>query len=226
MILAYLRVSTEEQARSGLGLDAQRDAIESRLGAPARVFIDDGYSGSDAKRSALLEALEALSEGDVLAVAKRDRLARDVYLSAWIEKEAKRRGARVASAAGEGTDSDDPASVLMRTIVDAFAEYERNLIKARTAAALAQKRKRGEKTGGDVPFGYRLAADGVHLEADPDEQAVVELIRQLQEEGESLRQIGAELERRGVLTRRGKGRWHPQVIKQVLAQKTEFGKAA
>ena len=55
--LAYLRVSTEEQARSGLGLDAQLEAIESSLGKPAQVFVDDGYSGSDPKRPALLEAL-------------------------------------------------------------------------------------------------------------------------------------------------------------------------
>ena len=216
---AYLRVSTEEQVRSGLGLDAQLDAILSGVGTPATIFRDDGYSGSDFKRPGLLEALDTLQEGDVLVVAKRDRLARDVYLSAWIEKEVKKRGARIVSAAGEGTDNDDPASVLMRTIVDAFAEYERNLIRARTSAALEQKRKRGEKTGGEVPFGWQLADDGVHLVLDESEQKVLELVRQLREEGESLRSIAEELERRGVVSRRGKRRWHPQTIKQMLQQK-------
>ena len=223
--IAYLRVSTEEQARSGLGLAAQLEAVTAHQGELDEVFSDDGFSGSTASRPGLHEALDALGTGDVLVVAKRDRLARDIFLSAWIEKECKRRGARIVSAAGEGTDNDNPENVLMRTIIDAFAEYERNLIAARTAAALAQKRKRGEKTGGDVPFGYRLV-DGNRLEDDPDEQIALGLMRQLREEGESLRQIGAELERRGVLTRRGKESWHPQVVKQVLEQKTEIQRAA
>ena len=170
--IAYLRVSTEEQARSGLGLEAQREAIVTHQSELDEVFTDDGYSGSDPNRPALHQAIDALDEGDVLVVAKRDRLARDVYFSAWIEKEVKRRGARIISAAGEGTDNDDPSNVLMRTIVDAFAEYERNLISARTAAAMAQKRKRGEKTGGDVPFGYRLL-DGGRLAVEPEEQKVL-----------------------------------------------------
>tara|TARA_Y100001968_G_C19357602_1_gene718057 strand:- start:329 stop:1012 length:684 start_codon:yes stop_codon:yes gene_type:complete len=223
--IAYLRVSTEEQVRSGLGLEAQREAIVSHQNGLDEVFTDDGYSGSDPNRPALHQAIDTLGEGDVLVVAKRDRLARDVYFSAWIEKEVKRRGARIISAAGEGTDNDDPSNVLMRTIVDAFAEYERNLISARTAAAMAQKRKRGEKTGGDVPFGYRLL-EGGRLAVDPEEQKVLELIRKLREAGESYRKIGAELQRRGILTRRGKSVWNPQVVKNVLIQKTQLQKAA
>ena len=110
--IAYLRVSTEEQARSGLGLDAQLEAVKAYKGGKTdddspeldEVFSDDGFSGSNPRRPALHQALDALCEGDVLIVAKRDRLARDVYYSAWIEKEVKRRGARIVSAAGEGTD--------------------------------------------------------------------------------------------------------------------------
>jgi len=211
-IVAYLRVSTDEQAESGLGMDAQLQAIEKAVGRPDAVFSDEGYSGSNPKRPGLLAALEALSAGDVLAVAKRDRLARDAYLSAWIEKEAKRRGARVVSAAGEGTDSDDPAAVLMRRMVDAFAEYERLLIGARTTAALAAKRRRGEKTGGDVPFGYRLDGDGKRLIEDADEQRVIALVHELRERGWTLRQIGAEMERRGITTKNGKARWNPKTI--------------
>jgi hypothetical protein len=83
---------------------------------------------------------------------------------------------------------------------------------------MAQKRKRGEKTGGDVPFGYRLL-EGGRLAVDPDEQEVISLIRQRRENGESYRKIGAELERQGILTRRGKRVWNPQVVKNVLIQK-------
>jgi len=159
-VIAYLRVSTDDQVQSGLGLDAQLEAIEKAIGPPDVTFCDEGLSGSNPNRAGLLGALEALKSGDTLAVAKRDRLARDAFLSAWIEKETKKRGARVVSAAGEGTDNEDPASVLMRRMVDAFAEYERGLIASRTASALEQKRKRGEKTGGVVPLGYAVE-DGV-----------------------------------------------------------------
>jgi DNA invertase Pin-like site-specific DNA recombinase len=216
MIIAYLRVSTNEQASSGLGLEAQLAAIERTTGRTDKVYQDDGYSGSDPKRPGLLDALEALQKDDTLLVAKRDRLARDAYLSAWIEKEAKRRGARIASAAGEGTDADDPASILMRRMVDAFAEYERLLIGARTTAALAAKRQRGEKTGGGVPFGYRLAQDGKTLLEDADEQRVIALVCELRGRGWALREIGAELERRGVLTKSGRRAWNPKTIMSLL----------
>ena len=215
-ILAYLRVSTDEQARSGLGMDAQLEAIEQAAGPPDAIYRDDGFSGSDTRRQGLLDALDALTEGDALVVAKRDRLARDVFFSAWIEKEAKKRRARIVSAAGEGTDNDEPASKLMRTIVDAFAEYERNLIGARTAAALQQKRRRGEKTGGGVPFGKQLAADGTHLVDDAEEQRILSLIVDLRDQGWSLRQIGAEMGRRGIPTKTGKVNWNPKTISALL----------
>ncbi len=215
-VIAYLRVSTGEQAESGLGLEAQLDAITKAAGTPAAVYRDEGYSGSNPKRPGLLEALEALSKGDTLAVAKRDRLARDTMLSLWIEKEAKRRGARVVSAAGEGTEGDGPAEILLRRMMDAFAEYERLIIGARTAAALQAKRRRGEKTGGDVPFGYLLGEDGKRLVEDADEQRVIALVLELRGQGWTLRQIGAELGRRGVRTKTGRTEWHPETVKGLL----------
>jgi DNA invertase Pin-like site-specific DNA recombinase len=228
MIIAYLRVSTDEQARSGLGMDAQLDAIQKAVGIVQSVYRDEGYSGSNPKRPALHQALSALDKGDILAVAKRDRLSRDMMLALWIEKEAKRRGAKIVSAAGEGTESEEPTAVLMRRIVDAFAEYEKNVIGARTAAALEQKRARGEKTGGDVPFGWMLEATERHIDVHSttkklqphrEEQEALKLMRDLHAEGLSLRKIGAELESRGVKTKTGKTRWNPNSIKQVLEAK-------
>ncbi len=213
--VAYLRVSTGEQAESGLGMEAKLEAIRRVVGEPGAVYRDEGYSGSSPKRPGLLEALEALRKGDTLVVAKRDRLARDLMLSCWIQKEVKRRGARVISAAGEGTESDDPAAVLMGQMIDAFAQYERSIIGARTAAALQAKRKRGEKTGGDVPFGWRLV-DGKRLVVDEDEQQVITLASELREKGWTLRQIGTELAKRGVMTRTGKTEWNPKTVMSLL----------
>jgi DNA invertase Pin-like site-specific DNA recombinase len=214
--IAYLRVSTDEQAESGLGLEAQMQSITKAFGAPYSVFRDEGYSGKDSNRPGLTDALEALHSGDVLAVAKRDRLARDTFLSLWLEKEVKKRGARIVSAAGEGTDSDEPTAVLMRTLVDAFATYERQLIGQRTKAALAQKKARGEHTGGNIPFGYDIAADGVHLVTNQEEQEVLRMIARMKDRGYPLRRICEKLESRGVQTKRGRTTWDPKTLSRII----------
>ncbi len=149
----YLRVSTAEQGASGLGLEAQQAAIAAtaaRLGVPlAAACVDAGVSGGLPleQRPALIAALDQLQPGDVLVVAKRDRLGRSVLNVALIERLVSRKGARVVSCAGEGSDDDGPTSLLMRQIIDAFSQYERELIRHRTRAAMAAKRRRGEWLG-------------------------------------------------------------------------------
>lgn len=227
--VGYVRVSTDEQADSGAGLDAQRDAIAAccaRAGwAPdAEMRADEGVSGAAGldRRPGLAEALGSLGKGDVLVVAKRDRLGRDPILCAFIEKEAARKGARVVSAAGEGTDSDDPASVLMRRIVDAFAEYERLLIKARTRAALGARRRRGRRTG-TVPFGDELVDDGERTRADlpgrlvPNhhERAAIAWMVRARAQGLSLRAICRHLDAQGPPPRGG-GKWRPSTVSDLI----------
>lgn len=214
--IAYRRVSTAEQAGSGLGLDAQQAAIAAgaaRLGLPlADTFIDTGISGGLPleQRPGLLAALDAIGKGDVLIVAKRDRLGRDVLNVAMFERLAERKGARIVSAAGEGTDTNDPTSRLMRQIVDCFAEYERAIIRARTRAALAVKKARGERVGG-IPFGYQLAGDGRTLEPHADEQRALGLLRELRAAGYSFRAVADELNRQGFRSRTG-GPWVRQTV--------------
>ncbi len=204
----YLRVSTLDQAESGAGLAAQLDACTKYVASQGQelgaVYQDAGISGAKGleARPGLLDAIAILKKGDVLVVAKRDRLGRDPIKVAMIESAVVRKGARIVSAAGEGTDSDDPASVLMRRMIDAFSEYERLLIGARTKAALGAKRKRGERTG-SIPYGSRLAADGIHLETCPEEQGVIRLAREYSGKGLSLRGVAARLASRGLYARNG-----------------------
>lgn len=126
----YRRVSTDEQAESGLGLEAQLAACQATAARMAWEIVtipEDSMSGGLPleKRTILLDALAELGRGDVLLVAKRDRLSRgDIMTTAMIEAAVQRAGARIVSAAGEGTEADDPASVLMRHIIDAFGEYK------------------------------------------------------------------------------------------------------
>jgi site-specific DNA recombinase len=205
--VAYLRVSTERQE---LGPEAQRAAVAAwaaREGARVAAWhLDAGVSGAAAidRRPGLLAALADLApqRAGVLVVAKRDRLARDVMAAAMVEQLAARAGARVLSAAGEGTGDDDPASLLLRRMVDSFAEYERALIRARTVAALRAKRARGERACA-IPYGWRLAPDGRTLARDDDEQTTLLLVRFHRERGASLRAIVAALEAQGRRARGG-----------------------
>ena len=160
-----------------------------------------------------MSALDALavSGAGVLLVAKRDRLARDVLVAAMADRLVERSGARIVAADGVG-EGVDPSAALLRGMVDLFASYERAMIRSRTVVALAQKRALGERTGA-VPVGSRLAADGVHLEADPVEARIVAAVVEGRGAGLSLRGIVADLATRGMLTRRGGAIQSTQVIR-------------
>jgi DNA invertase Pin-like site-specific DNA recombinase len=205
--IGYIRVSTDEQS---LGPQAQADAIARWATAHgvrvAAVFSDVGVSGGAAieKRPGLLAALAALREqgAGLLVSAKRDRIARDHVIAAMVERAAARAGAAVTTADG-ASDGAGPEGALMRGVFDVFAAYERGVIRARTRAALGVKRSRGERVGA-LPYGYGLAADGVHLVEDEGEQTVIRAIRDLRASGLSLRAIVAECARLGLVSRVGR----------------------
>jgi DNA invertase Pin-like site-specific DNA recombinase len=220
---AYLRVSDDKQAESGLGLAAQEEACRrcaERLGldlVAVYATTDEGVSSVDPldKRPELLEAIAALGRGDVLVVAKRDRLGRDPIIVAMIEAAVARKGARIVSASGEGTGGDGPTDVLMRRIVDAFAEYERLVIRARTKAALAVKKSRGERLGGRLPYGFTTNGDDVHLVPDEAEQAVLAEIKAMRASGATLKSIADTLNGRGIPRREG-SQWDHQFVSLLL----------
>lgn len=221
-IYAYLRVSTENQVESGAGLAAQRDACYRWAGAQGmiieQVFSEDGVSGSTGleKRPSLLEAISMLQKGDILLIAKRDRLGRDPIAVAMIEAAIARKGAKTASVAGEGTDGQDPSSILMRRMIDAFAEFERNIICERTRVAMQAKKKRNQRVG-YIPFGFHLAEDGVHLEEDKEEQGVLTQIQELMMKKVSSRKIAEEMNRRGAFNRGG-AKWNHGSIHRVMTK--------
>jgi len=217
-VVGYVRVSTDEQA---LGPEAQRDALrgwcESQKAVLVAVYEDIGVSGATPleKRPGLAEAIDRLAEENagVLLVAKRDRLARDVVVGAVVERLVEREGARVLAADGTG-NGDGPEHQLMRNLINAFAEYERMVIGARTRAALRVKKAKGLRVGA-IPYGQRLGEDGQSLEPDPREQEVIRLVKRLRKQGKSLRAIGEALTVKGHETRTG-GYWHVQTLSNIL----------
>ncbi|HWB79953.1 MAG TPA: recombinase family protein [Nannocystaceae bacterium] len=215
-----MRVSTDEQH---LGPDAQRDAIDRWCAAHgvhvAAEFVDRGVSGAAPldRRPGLLAALDAVRStgAGLLIVAKRDRLARDIVVAAMIERLAERAGARVVTASGVGNGTA-PEDLLLRGIVDVFAQFERAIISSRTRAALAVKRGRGERIG-RVPFGFRLGDDGVHLVADDGEQETIAMLSKLRE-SMSLRAVAEYCLANGIRARDGE--WWPSTIQRVLGRPT------
>jgi DNA invertase Pin-like site-specific DNA recombinase len=143
--------------------------------------------------------------------AKRDRIARDVVIAATVEQLARDAGAKVVTADGVSVE-DTPEAALMRTLMDAFAQYERALIRARTKAALRVKRARGERFSRRAPLGFRLEG-GLVLE-DTDERAILERVRAMRSKGVSLARVASTLNAEGV-TCRG-GRWHVTSLARAL----------
>jgi DNA invertase Pin-like site-specific DNA recombinase len=224
--IGYIRVSTDDQH---LGPEAQLHDLERWCERHEvellATFTDHGVSGGKGldskglgldlkKRPALMDAIQALKDRDagILLVAKRDRLARDAMLAAMVERLLERSGAVVRSADGVG-GGDGPADRFQRQILDAASEYERALIRARTAAALAAKRRKGEKTGGQCPYGWRAVEgpDGKLLLApDPDEARVVEWIGAMRAAGLSYQKVADRLNAEAIPARGT--RWHKQTV--------------
>lgn len=215
--MGYLRVSTEEQS---LGAEAQKAAVTAwaqRQGVAIASWHEDRLSGGTAPedRPGLVAALQALrTEGaGLLVAARRDRIARDVVVAATIERLALDAGALVATADGVSLEAT-PEGALMRGLLDLFASYERSVIRARTKAALAAKRARGERVAGRPPLGFRYEAG--RLIEDASEKALLGRAREMRTRGLSLARIAQVLTAQGVRLRGG--RIHPTTLSRALGR--------
>ena len=217
--IAYVRVSTAQQGKSGLGLDAQQAAL-------ARFADAEGYSlietyqeietgkGSDAleRRPQLSAALKAARKHKApIIVAKLDRLSRDVhFISGLMTHKTPFIVAEL------GADADP----FMLHIYAALAEKERRLISDRTRVALAAKKAQGALLGNrtNLPFASARGAEANRVAAEVFARNVLPVIREVQAAGvRDLRGIAGELNRRGVRAARG-GDWHPTSVRNVLAR--------
>jgi site-specific DNA recombinase len=197
-VVGFYRVSTDAQVESGLGLEAQRSAVEAYCLTQGYElvahFTEGGVSGKTplADRKELLRALASVKtlEADALVVAKLDRLSRDPLTQMTAERVLAKAGARVVSVAGEGTEGEDPAQVLLRRIMGAVAEAEASFTGARVKEALRAKKARGERLG-RPPFGFQLRPGGGGLTPDkhfPEALRVMEL----RDQGHTYKSIGQE----------------------------------
>ena len=216
--IGYVRVSTDSQAQDGVSLEAQTAKIRAWAdlnGADSvAIFEDAGISGKRAdNRPGLQDAMNAIGEGDALVVYSLSRFARSTRDTIELAERLEKRGADLVSLS-EKIDTTTAAGKMVFRMLAVLSEFERDQVSERTRLALSHKKANGEKTGGDVPFGFR-SEDG-RLIPDLAEQKALGLIQRLHGKGYSLRKIGRELERKGYRTRRGLAVWHPQTVKQIL----------
>lgn len=229
--VAYIRVeaagpvgASPDVAAAAVSL--QRSAIES-WAARERVDVtsyrvDVGVAGDApiVDRPGLLSAYRAIvsERAGILVAANAARFSLDELVSWLIERAALTQGATLLTADGSRAPERRAAASLRarvpvaeqpaegegwsRGALELARAHQRVVVRERIRASLAERRSRGERVG-NVPFGYRLAADGVHLEVDPREQAIVEEVRRLRASGLSQRAIAAELEASGVRGRTG-----------------------
>lgn len=216
----YVRVSTKMQVESGLGIEAQKNSIDEYVKKINKdlinCFVDAGVSGAISleKRPAMLSAISELKKGDVLVVAKRDRLGRDPLVLAMIEAAVQRKQARIISVAGEGTEGMDASHYLMKMMIDAFSVYERLIIKERVKSALKTKKNKGERVG-HIPFGWKLKDCGILLEKNLEEQKILSEIHTLREKGTSLRETAETLNTMGILNR-GNSFWNHASLHRII----------
>lgn len=208
--IAYLRVSTEDQ---DLGLDAQRagiDAWAAREGVQVVAWHEERVSGGAEldERPALMRALSdvAARRAAILVVHRLDRLARHVLTVEIVAQELARRKAALACVVGGGSGDGeaDPTGELIRTVLAGVGRFERRMIGARTRAALAVKRERGDALGRPGRERYGFRREGKALVEEPIEQATIARARELYAvEGVSVRAVIAALAAEGRVNRAG-----------------------
>lgn len=206
-IIGYLRVSTEEQANSRLGIEAQRSAILAEAhnrgweAADLRFIEDAGWTAKNLRRPGIKAALKALEAGeaDVLVVAKLDRLTRSMAdFTGLLQAAAKHRWVLIAL--DLKVDTSTANGEAMAYVVAVFANLERRLIGERTKAGLDEARRRGVRLGRP-----RLL----------DDDLVIRILVE-RAEGQTLQAIADRLTAERVPGAQGGRRWYPSTVAAVL----------
>ncbi len=221
--VAYVRVSLDKQAEKGVSLEAQRAKVEAYAALYdlqlVEVIVDAGLSAKTLDRPGLNRALDMLRKGqaEALLVVKLDRLTRSVRdLGELVEKYFANGKAALLSVS-EQVDTRSASGRMVLNIMTTIAQWERETIGERTSVSMRYKQDQGEYTGGDVPYGFAIGEDGLHLVAHEAEQAVLRQARALRQAGLSLRAVAGELARRGLASRIGKPFAASQVARMTAA---------
>ena len=222
MIIGYLRVSTEGQlGEDRFGLAAQRETIEAyarREGISIDEYrTDEAITGATLDRPALQQILDEAAQGKIqkVIVAKLDRLARDLYICLYVQRELARHGVAIVSASEPA--GDGPWGQLSWHMLGAFAEFEKAMITLRMTTGRKAKARRGGYAGGGAAIGYTATRGAKVLELDPRKAEAVRMAFKLRAEYPTwrLQDIADALNNAGHTTARG-AEFRPMQVKRIL----------
>ncbi len=228
--LGYARVSTDEQTREGVSLQAQVARIRAYAQAKelelVDVLTDEGISGKTLERPALRELLQRCERGEVghVVVVKLDRLTRrtrdllalvdDLFLARHIE----------LHSVSESLDTSTPHGRFVLTLFGGLAQMERELIGERTRTAMADKRENGQPTS-HPPLGFRPNGSRKHrMLPVPEELEIVNRILTAWRAGGSYAGIARGLNQEGVASKRG-ACWHAATVRKIVQRREWYADA-
>ena len=196
-IVGYVRVSSDKQADAGMSLEVQESQIikyaelyDIGLG---EIIVDAGESAKSLKRPGMLRLIELMDSNlcQGVLIVKLDRLTRSVkdlcyLLERYFSKD------KILISVQEKIDTNSAMGRMVMNVVMSISQWEREATSERTKAVLQHKKTKGERIG-NIPFGYKLAADGIHLEEDLSEQRVIDFIKTQRSTGKTLAEISVDL---------------------------------
>jgi DNA invertase Pin-like site-specific DNA recombinase len=235
-LVAYARVSTDEQAEHGVSLAAQEARLPTFIeahGDRCVASFNDAASGAvkPERRPGLASALSLVSSGqaDGIVVTKLDRISRSTIDTLQLLERAQREGWSIVSVA-EHLDTSTAAGRFVVAVFAAAAEMERGLISERTRAAMKQIASAGRGRSRRLPFGYRLEGappltempkgNRSKLIPEPQEQLILSRILRLHERGKGAHAIVSSLKRRGLKNPRTNRDWSVGGMRAILATAT------
>lgn len=220
---AYIRVSTEGQTgEDTFGMAAQEEAVKSYAAAKGIDIIawyqDEGISGATLDRPGLQQILTDSADRrfNILLVAKMDRIARDLFVALFVEKELLLNNIEIISVS-EPISGRDPMNTAFRQMMGVFAELEKSMIAARMTGGRKQKARGGGYAGGGAAIGYKAIRGGKALQVDQDKVLTVKRVFELRAERPTwtLQQLADRLNKEGHTTAQGKA-FQPVQVKRIL----------
>ena len=218
--IAYLRVSTQRQGQSGLGIEAQRQAVLQIASARGLQLVAEHVeteSGRKADRPELAAAMAAARQlGAVVIVAKLDRLARDAELLLRLSREAEQNGmGGFLFCDLPDVDATTAAGRLILSVMASVAEFEARRISERTRSALQARKASGRPLGANLPHVQQANAARAAA-AQQQAQKLAAIVLPLRQQGLSHAAIAERLTEAGVATPGGAERWQPMTVTRLL----------
>lgn len=230
-LYGYVRVSTDEQAREGVSVDAQKHRLSAWCEAMdaecVGVEVDEGVSGAvaPARRPGLARILKALDAGeaDGLLVLKLDRLSRSTRDTIEMVDACRKHGWRLVSVT-EQLDTGSAAGRLVLTVLAALAEMEREMIAERTKMAMDEIARQGLARSRFTPFGWRVEGgawevtngNGRHLVPHEGEQEILSLVEHHRGQGLGARRIASRIQAKGLPNPRTGGIVTRRMVERML----------